>query len=1217
MRKLVIWFSFCVLFLGTGDVFTVNATPRLAQVGRAYQFDGVDDYVDLGNLPFRGTDSFKVEFDFKTTDTGNNVLFEVGGNIGFSIQTDTSSTGKIIVNINNSNRGLSTDAAYNDGKIHKLTFERNGTTDMNTLTIDLNTTQLSKKTTFAAGTQTYIGGRGSVGNYSGVMGDIKIYDENNKLLHSWHADESSGVRTFDAIQKWYEPNDIQNPQFSNWTSTLPDNFTINGDGNVNIEKIASGKPVGVSGYAVRVSGGGTGYDGLQQSNGQGFSLKPNTDYEIKVWTKAESGNASIRVYSGSSGYVFQKHYPNTEWMLHTEIFNTGSDWDSNGGIFWVLKSSVSDVFQAIPISIKEVHEPAHGTITNADEATFHIEDRDFTSYQNTLGYAEEVPQEELIDISTPPSVLGGSATTTYENEIRRITGNNTSVSGSLRWSGLIPNPLDLRNYKVSYDARSNVATKIYSDIVDDWISRPLVTSDFQNFSYEIAAQNLNPGLDFVDFNVTKVGGGNLLATDYGEIKNASVKEISLPGQFVPRALDEDGNGLVTDIFGNYMDGSRRAAMNDSELYLDTPVADFDGVNDYVAVGNLNEEALSGMVRFYTPTVINNSTGYTPLLNFGTDLDSFLHLGALTGTLTDEIIVLGGWGVNCSYWASSTAEISAGWHTLSWSWDGSKNQLYLDGVAITTQVAATPAIINPINFNIGTFNNGYAYFGGSLSEVRLYNRALSATEILNLHNGNSITSGLIAQYNFSEGGGDTVYDKVPAYLGPELIVNGDFSNGLTGWSYANATATIQSGNLHAVGTGTIPVNQTVSNAVVVEEGKLYEVQFEIIDTQTSANAGIIVAGGNDFLERGVHYYYPNTKGIHTLHFRAVGTASIALSLHVGTNVGSTAIFGPLSVKEVYEPAHGTITNANLSTFWTNDDTSRSDNLLDGFSKGLQSIGPGRMYKPSKVAYGTWEFDFNFRIINNNRFYFISNTSDVTAASDGYYVRGVSGGAIELRLFINGSSSTVLMKTADGYIQDNKNYKLRIERASNGTFTCYIKGENFGDDWVLMNVSGGGGTNPATNNMFTESEYILATLKGNDMISNLKINGTPVNVHTFTNGTGGYSKVNIPAQSGNTGKDVFKNLLAQPTTVNSVVNRLRLSALRLVTVGRRYWDTSYKKFFLGDTNSSFVEFPASDYVVPQTTLNTLDTNKTAVPGRLYYDTTERAFKKGASDGSVIDY
>jgi concanavalin A-like lectin/glucanase superfamily protein len=166
-----------------------------------------------------------------------------------------------------------------------------------------------------------------------------------------------------------------------------------------------------------------------------------------------------------------------------------------------------------------------------------------------------------------------------------------------------------------------------------------------------------------------------------------------------------------------------------------PSYDFDGTNDYISVGDISSigDIYSGTIRFYTPSVIDKSTAYVPLLNFGTGTDSFLHLGALTGSITDEIIVLGSWGVNCSYWASPTESISAGWHTISWSWDGAKNQLYLDGVAITTETKATPAILSPVNFYIGTFYDEFAYFNGQISNVKMWNRALSTDEINILYN----------------------------------------------------------------------------------------------------------------------------------------------------------------------------------------------------------------------------------------------------------------------------------------------------------------------------------------------------------------------------------------------------------------------------------------------------------------------------------------------------
>ena len=76
---------------------------------------------------------------------------------------------------------------------------------------------------------------------------------------------------------------------------------------------------------------------------------------------------------------------------------------------------------------------------------------------------------------------------------------------------------------------------------------------------------------------------------------------------------------------------------------------------------------------------------------------------------------------------STAAPDASWHHLAYSWDGSTHRLYLDGGAIGTST------INMKSGEIQTARLGAwqvpdEMFTGDMDEVRVYDRALSATEI---------------------------------------------------------------------------------------------------------------------------------------------------------------------------------------------------------------------------------------------------------------------------------------------------------------------------------------------------------------------------------------------------------------------------------------------------------------------------------------------------------
>lgn len=101
------------------------------------------------------------------------------------------------------------------------------------------------------------------------------------------------------------------------------------------------------------------------------------------------------------------------------------------------------------------------------------------------------------------------------------------------------------------------------------------------------------------------------------------------------------------------------------------------------------------------------------------------LGAVSGSITNELITIGNGATTAySYYAAAGGSISIGWHHYAFVWTGSKYQIYLDGVALTTATNSTPSLISATEIYIGwTFTNG------CLDDARFYSRSLSAEEVL--------------------------------------------------------------------------------------------------------------------------------------------------------------------------------------------------------------------------------------------------------------------------------------------------------------------------------------------------------------------------------------------------------------------------------------------------------------------------------------------------------
>ena len=77
-----------------------------------------------------------------------------------------------------------------------------------------------------------------------------------------------------------------------------------------------------------------------------------------------------------------------------------------------------------------------------------------------------------------------------------------------------------------------------------------------------------------------------------------------------------------------------------------------------------------------------------------------------------------------------------WHHMAWVFERSGNaQIYSDGVINGTQwdISAVTSIDNANNLSIGKFlGNTAISFIGSIDDLRLYNKALSPSEIRELY-----------------------------------------------------------------------------------------------------------------------------------------------------------------------------------------------------------------------------------------------------------------------------------------------------------------------------------------------------------------------------------------------------------------------------------------------------------------------------------------------------
>ncbi|MFA7171519.1 MAG: LamG domain-containing protein, partial [Candidatus Paceibacterota bacterium] len=180
---------------------------------------------------------------------------------------------------------------------------------------------------------------------------------------------------------------------------------------------------------------------------------------------------------------------------------------------------------------------------------------------------------------------------------------------------------------------------------------------------------------------------------------------------------------------------------------------FDGVDDYINVG--------------TDSSLNTGAYETVSAWVKRDNQLELYGGIYSDGGTDRRILISSSVLLAQYKIGGivySASVSSSyipfgvWTHTVFTYDGTEICLWVNGVK-RASTPATGIIRNPYQFfRIGWGHNETYHFTGSIDDVRIYNRALSADEISDLYNGNQIDdAGLVGYWGFDEGIGSTTAD----------------------------------------------------------------------------------------------------------------------------------------------------------------------------------------------------------------------------------------------------------------------------------------------------------------------------------------------------------------------------------------------------------------------------------------------------------------------------
>jgi hypothetical protein len=268
---------------------------------------------------------------------------------------------------------------------------------------------------------------------------------------------------------------------------------------------------------------------------------------------------------------------------------------------------------------------------------------------------------------------------------------------------------------------------------------------------------------------------------------------------------------INDLSGNDLNGLM------SNITFTSPYFTYNGSTSQVSVAdNSLLEPGSGEftmeVWFYKTSIVGSSVVLGKFDDGGDTPDSSYSIRVNNANLFGQIGDGTGGVLNVDYVNSTSYTISANtWYHVVYVWKpGVSLETFINGVSIGTISTSMSSILNSTNpLYLGRYNGGeYAQdFEGRMGIVRLYNTALTSSDVLDNYN-----------------------NDILKYTGPiQLLTNSDFDSGTTGWSASGGFGTW---------------SYTLSNQVAVLNGVLYFTYISRTVTQ-SVNVSSYVSSANSF------------------------------------------------------------------------------------------------------------------------------------------------------------------------------------------------------------------------------------------------------------------------------------------------------------------------------------------------------------------------------------
>ena len=666
------------IYDNNGVCTSMETCPEFNQtgyIGGAFEFDGVDDYINVSDADFRfNTGDFSVAFWGKRTTTGEVqfMLDKRDGNLdgwAFLMEADNTVTASLDLvevtstNIMPNNKWIHIVAVYDRSDVITLYF--NGASEATSASISGDNMDTTKS--FVIGKPSYFSG---ANEFTGTIDEVRVWNR-SLTAEEIRREYQKNLKLIPPSLNNYEHNSTftseifdlgKNPNMSeiSWGQDIPhssyyfqDNLIFGWDGSI--------KDSYFGGYTGTLGGGllagnnesifpdnnATTFDGSDDYIHYGnLNFLDTTDFSMSAWIKTnDSGNIMRKRASGGGGAVNGYIFDVQTGKLFLQL-------DNDDGSF-VATSSTGIVNDGI----------WHHVVTTLD--------RD--SSTGLKYYIDGVQDATVVDPTAVEKTL-----------------NNA------------------RNFAIG--ARGDGVSGHFNGTMDElhiW-NRALSSGEI-NHMYNISKNKYPIVLQTKMGNFFDVGDEDVIFGWHGD----SVKDYI--------------GGLVGTEIGGLL-------VNNKEGYLGGGT-EFDGLDDYIDLDNTisldsnNEATFSIWIK---TQILDTDTGDHVVFGLGADI--FTLFQDITNNGVGFIVKTSGGDQQCSIRSNSVANLDFNeWTHIVGTYDGVTTRLYKNGVLKTTSPDTCDGNIqSTTTFKIGSSAVGAQFFNGTIDEVHIYKKALSSGEVTTLY-----------------------------------------------------------------------------------------------------------------------------------------------------------------------------------------------------------------------------------------------------------------------------------------------------------------------------------------------------------------------------------------------------------------------------------------------------------------------------------------------------